>query len=160
MSDPLHLRFPPDRLYAPEQDMWVLPQADGTVRVGATHWVAAHGHFMYFTPRPAGTVVERDRSLGVMETAKTVVAIHSPVSGRIVEVNDAVVGNVQPIERDPYGEGWMFRLAPSRWEAEKPGLLDGAAYAAWLTQRTDDGQGEKPGDARMDDLGIDPNRGY
>lgn len=161
MDDPFHLRFPDDRRYAPEQDMWVQRLDDGTLRTGATHWVAAHGRFMYFTPRPLGTTVDRDRSLGVMETAKTLVAIHSPVSGRIVAVNDALVGDrVGPIQSDPYGEGWMFVLVPTRWEAEVAALLDADAYVAWLAPRAEDRRQDLlPGDV-VDDLRIDPNRGY
>jgi len=74
-------------LYAPEQDMWVRFDADGLATVGATHLVAHHGQFMLFSPRPVGMRIARDRSLGVMETAKTAVAVHAPLSCEIVEVN-------------------------------------------------------------------------
>jgi glycine cleavage system H protein len=153
--------LPSDRLYAPEQDMWVRLEEDGLVRLGATHLVAAHGQFMYFTPRPVQSVIERDRSLGVMETAKTAVAVHSPLSGTILEVNAAVVGDPAPIERDPYGAGWMFRMAPSNLEAEREFLLDAAAYARWLEPREKEKQAAKPiADEFEEDLSVDPNRGY
>lgn len=153
--------LPTDLLYAPEQDMWVRLEADGSARVGATHLVAAHGQFMLFTPRPVDTVVERDRSLGVMETAKTAVAIHAPISGRIVEFNPAVVDDVTLIERDPYGAGWLFRLAPAALEAERAQLQDGASYAAWLAPRLAEKLAQKPIDDEFaDDLTVDPHRGY
>ncbi len=160
MDDALNVTFPTDRLYAAEQDMWVLLEGDGRVRVGATHWVAAHGQFMYFSPRPVGTTVERDRSMGVMETAKTLVSIHAPISGRIVEVNEAVVGDVAPIERDPYGEGWMFRLEPSNLEAERPLLLDAGSYVRWLEPRAQEKAQQRPIEGFDTDFTIDPNRGY
>lgn len=161
MTDDILDKLPADRLYAPEMDMWVRLEEDGIARLGATHLVAAHGQFMYFTPRPAGTTVERDRSMGVMETAKTVVAIHAPISGTVVEVNEAVAGDVAPVERDPYGEGWMFRVAPSALEAERELLLDADAYARWLEPRLAEKAGEKPiADEFEEDLGVDPNRGY
>jgi hypothetical protein len=47
-------RLAPDALYAAEQDMWVREQPDGSLLVGATHWVAEHGQFMLFTPRQPG----------------------------------------------------------------------------------------------------------
>ncbi|MFN8735531.1 MAG: glycine cleavage system protein H, partial [Betaproteobacteria bacterium] len=122
-------RLAPDVLYAPEQDMWVRHEADGTVTVGATHLVAQHGQFMLFTPRPPQTVVEAGRSLGVMETAKTAVAVHAPLGGRIVEVNAAVVADVSLVDRDPYGAGWLMRLAPTDWEAVQASLLPCAQYA-------------------------------
>lgn len=159
--DELSAQLPADLLYAPEQDMWVRLEADGTVRVGATHLVAAHGQFMLFTPRPVDTVIERDRSLGVMETAKTAVAIHAPISGRIVEFNPAVVDDIALVERDPYGEGWLFRLAPSALDAERTALQDGASYAAWLAPRLAEKLAQKPIDDEFaDDLTIDPHRGY
>lgn len=148
-------------LYAPEQDMWVREEADGLVTVGATHLVAAHGQFMLFTPRPVGTQVERDRSLGVMETAKTAVAIHAPLSGTIVEANAAVVDEVALIERDPYGAGWLFKLRPTQLTEERALLQDHAAYAAWLEPRIEE-KLAKPVevDEFGDDLNVDPHRGY
>jgi glycine cleavage system H protein len=122
-------------LYAPEQDMWVRLESGGLATIGATHVIAQHGQFMLFTPRPVGTAVARDRSLGVMETAKTAVAIHAPLSCRIVEVNRAVREDVSLIERDPYAEGWMFRVQPSALDHERGGLLDADAYARWLAPR-------------------------
>jgi glycine cleavage system H protein len=154
-------RLAPDVLYAPEQDMWVRQDADGTVTVGATHLVAQHGQFMLFTPRPLETVVEFDRSLGVMETAKTAVAVHAPLSGRIVAVNQAVVDDVSLVERDPYGEGWLMRMQPADWEAAQATLLPTAQYVEWVTPRL----GEKLAkpvefDEFAEDLTVDPNRGY
>jgi glycine cleavage system H protein len=153
-------RLAPGVLYAAEQDMWVLPEADGTLRVGATHLVAAHGQFMLFTPRPQGTEVARDHSLGVMETAKTAVAIHAPVSGRIVETNLAVVDDVTLVERDPYGTGWLFRLRPTALEAERDGLRDMASYATWLAPRLGEKMVKPIADEFGEDLTIDPHRGY
>lgn len=154
--------LPDDRLYAPEMDMWVRLEEGGLARLGATHLVAAHGQFMYFTPRPPGTVFDRDRSIGVMETAKTAVAIHAPISGRVVAVNEAVAGDVDPVAQDPYGAGWMFLVEPSRLEEERPRLLDAAAYAEWLAPRLEEKSAEVPFDPAEfeQDLTPDPNQGY
>ena len=127
--------LPADRLYAPEQDMWVRLEADGSATIGATHIVAAHGQFMIFTPRPAGTEVARDRSMGVMETGKTAVAMHAPLSCRIVEPNAAAERNVELVMRDPYGEGWLFRVVPTALDAERATLMDALTYTYWLRPR-------------------------
>jgi glycine cleavage system H protein len=153
-------RLVPGVLYAPEQDMWVLPEPDGTLRLGATHLVAAHGQFMLFTPRPVGTEVARDQSLGVMETAKTAMAIHAPVSGRVVEANTAVVTDVSLVERDPYGAGWLFILQPTALEAERGFLQDAATYASWLAPRIAQKLIKPIEDEFGEDLTVDPNRGY
>jgi glycine cleavage system H lipoate-binding protein len=144
--------------YAPEQDMWVRLEEGGLATVGATHLVAHHGQFMLFTPRPVGRTIARDRSLGVMETAKTAVAVRAPLSCEIVAVNAAVLGDLTLIERDPYGAGWMFRVRSTALDAERDGLLDADAYAAWLAPRL----AEKlapPIDLQRD-LDIDPMRGW
>jgi len=145
-------------LYAPEQDMWVRFDADGLATVGATHLVAHHGQFMLFSPRPVGMRIARDRSLGVMETAKTAVAVHAPLSCEIVEVNPLVLADVTAIEREPYGAGWMFRVRPTALDDERTGLLDADAYAQWLAPRL----AEKlaPPIDRSADFDFDPTRGW
>jgi glycine cleavage system H protein len=149
-----------DVLYAPEQDMWVRLEADGTARVGATHLVAMHGQFMTFTPRPAGTDVQRDRSLGVMETAKTAVAIHAPLSCKVIESNSSAVDNIHLVITDPYGAGWLFRVEPANLEAERGMLMDLAAYRAWVEPRLGEKLVPPIDEFDTDDFDIDPNRGY
>jgi glycine cleavage system H protein len=149
-----------DVLYAPEQDMWVRLEDDGTLRVGATHLVALHGQFMMFTPRPDGTEIQRDRSMGVMETAKTAVAIHAPLSCRVLEANSSVVDNIHLAITDPYGAGWLFKVAPTNFEAERETLMDAAAYRAWVEPRLADKLVPPVDEFTADDFDIDPNRGY
>jgi glycine cleavage system H protein len=150
----------PDVLYAPEQDMWVRFEADGLARIGATHLVAAHGQFMLFTPRPVGTAVDCDRSLGVMETAKTAVAVHAPLSCRVVEINTSAVDNIHLVISDPYGAGWLFRVEPTSLEAERERLLDVAAYRAWVEPRLAEKMAPPIDEFNDEDFDIDPNRGY
>ncbi|MGZ9031104.1 MAG: glycine cleavage system protein H [Burkholderiaceae bacterium] len=149
-----------DVLYAPEQDMWVRLEADGTARVGATHLVAMHGQFMTFTPRPAGTEVQRDRSLGVMETAKTAVAMHAPLSCKVIETNSSAVDNIHLVITDPYGSGWLFKVEPTNLEAECGSLLQVAAYREWVEPRLGDKLAPPIDEFDTDDFDIDPNRGY
>lgn len=129
-------RLPTDRLYAPEQDMWVRFEADGTATLGAVHLAALHGQFMFFAPRPPGSEIVRDRSLGVMETAKTAVAIHAPLSCTIVAANAEVERDAALVARDPYGAGWLFRVRPTVAQ-ERATLLDAQAYRAWAATHMD-----------------------
>jgi glycine cleavage system H protein len=159
-SADLLAQLAPDVLYAAEQDMWVRETDDGTVLIGATHLVAAHGQFMIFSPRPPGTVVAHDRSLGVMETAKTAVAVHAPLSGEIIEANQAVVDDVSLVARDPYGAGWLIRLRPTALADERSLLRDVGSYATWLGPRLAEKQAKPIDDEFATDLSIDPNHGY
>lgn len=149
-----------DVLYAPEQDMWVRLEADGTARVGATHLVASHGQFMLFTPRPVGTEVERDRSLGAMETAKTAVAIHAPLSCRILEANASAMDNIHYVITDAYGAGWLFRVQPLALETERPLLMNVEDYRVWLAPRLAERMVTPIEEFRIENFEIDPHRGY
>ncbi|MGH6612144.1 MAG: glycine cleavage system protein H [Burkholderiaceae bacterium] len=159
MASPLD-QLAPDVLYAPEQDMWVRFNADGTARVGATHLVSMHGQFMLFTPRPAGSIIARDRSMGVMETGKTAVAIHAPLSCKIIEANSSAVDNIHLIIADSYGAGWLFQIEPTALDAERETLLDAAAYREWLQPRLAEKLKPPIDDFYTEDFDIDPNRGY
>lgn len=159
MTDPL-AQLATDVLYAPEQDMWVRFDADGRARVGATHLVSSHGQFMLFTPRPAGSTIDRDRSMGVMETAKTAVAIHAPLSCRIIESNSSAVANIHLIITDPYGAGWLFSVEPTALDTERATLMDVGAYREWLQPRLAEKLVPPIDDFYTENFDIDPNRGY
>ena len=70
----------------------------------------------------------QDGEAGTMETIKTSVMLISPVGGIIKEVNGGLDENPQLINTDPYGEGWLFKVAPGDWEGDKKFLLDAQTY--------------------------------
>lgn len=127
--------LPQDYLYAAEQDMWVKPEGEEVV-VGANRFVVEHGQFMLFYPRPCEIPVMREKSLGVMETAKTAVAISCPLSCVIVETNQDAQNDIGVVIRDPYGEGWLYRLRPIAWEEESTLLMNVDQYRRWLSQNS------------------------
>lgn len=78
-----------------------------------------------------GREVKIEDSIGVIEAVKAVSDLYSPVSGKVVEVNDALSAGPETINSDPYGDGWIVKIEladPS--EADK--LLDAAAYKEFL----------------------------
>lgn len=125
--------LPEDRLYAAECDLWLKTEEDGLVTVGANRFVTHHGQFMLFYPRPCETPVMKGRSLGVMETAKTAVAIEAPISCEIVQTNQSVQANVDVAIADPYGQGWLYKIRPSAWDEDQLGLMTVAQYRDWLS---------------------------
>ncbi|HZV54637.1 MAG TPA: hypothetical protein VFF82_06835 [Rhodocyclaceae bacterium] len=122
--------IPADRLYDTRHDMWV--QRDGaSVVVGATAFgVFLAGKAIAFTAKPRGAEVACGRGLGTVESSKTVVAVHSPVSLVLDETNEAAEERPQLINDAPYGAGWMVRGRPLAWDGESPDLVDAATYAA------------------------------
>ena len=121
--------IPEDRLYCPEHDMWVQPQANGDVLIGATAFgIFLAGEIIAFTSKPKGAEVARHRGMGTVECRKTVLAVHAPISFVLLEGNDAAEEQPRRVNDDPYGSGWMARARPSDWAAESDTLLDAAAY--------------------------------
>lgn len=125
-------RVPPDRFYDTRYDMWVRREADCVV-IGATSFgVHLAGELIAFTPKPIGAEVGAGRGLGTVESAKTVLAVHSPVALRLDQPNEAAEKQPDLINRDPYGAGWMVRGMPLDWDADAGRLVDAEAYVAHI----------------------------
>ena len=123
--------YPDDLLYHPEHD-WARVEADGHATLGIT-WYAqdALGEVVFFDPPAVGTALTKDSPYTEVESVKAVSDVVAPLSGEIVEVNEALSDNPAMINEDPYGEGWLVRIRLSD-AAERDALLDAAAYTATL----------------------------
>jgi len=82
---------------------------------------------VYVELPPAGKTVKQGEPIGTVESVKAVSEIFSPISGKVVDVNKALVDKPELVNKDPYGEGWMVVLEPA--EPVQPGaLMDAAGY--------------------------------
>jgi glycine cleavage system H protein len=126
MAEAHGCRIPEELYYWVEKHVWARPEEDGTVTVGITD-VAQHlaKTIIAVTPKPVGRGVERGKSAGTVESGKWVGPITWPVTGLVVATNDRLKSEPSLINRDPYGEGWILRIRPSRWEEERGTLLTG-----------------------------------
>ncbi len=116
-----------DYLYHPEES-WANEEGD-LITVGVTDFFQRTAGDVAFVELPEiGTTVTKTDEVGVIETIKVTVSTISPVSGTIKEVNSGLPDNPQWVNNDPYGNGWLFKVAPSNWEAEKKELLDAQTY--------------------------------
>ena len=113
--------------YHPEE-CWAV-QEGGLVKVGVTDFLQrVVGDLVFLKLPESGKEIARDGYAGTMETIKTTVDLFCPVSGRIAEVNSGLIDNPQPINSDPYGEGWLFKVAADDWEGDKKNLMDAKTY--------------------------------
>lgn len=122
----------PEELRYNDSHEWVRQEEDGTVTVGITdHAQAQLGDLVYVELPEPGLSLQANESLGVVESVKAASDIYSPIGGRVVAVNTALADAPEQVNADPYGEGWLVRLAP-----EDPGeigaLLDSEGYQAML----------------------------
>jgi glycine cleavage system H protein len=92
----------------------------------------ALGEVVYVDLAGAGREVRRGEALGSLEAEKMVRPVPAPVSGTVVDVNDAVLAAPRLLNSDPYGGGWLFKIRATRWAAECHELLHGDdAVVAW-----------------------------
>lgn len=122
--------YPDGLLYHPEHD-WA--KIEGDVATFGITWFAqdALGEVVFFEPPAVGSAVTKDASYAEIESVKAVSEVVSPLSGEIVEVNDALEGAPETINDDPYGAGWMVKVRLSNPD-EASALLDKAGYEALL----------------------------
>ncbi len=122
--------YPEDLKYHPEHD-WA--RIDGDEAVLGITWFAQDslGELVHFEPPTDGQQIQRGASYGEVESVKAVSDVFSPLSGEIVEVNEALGDSPDKINEDPYGEGWMVKVRLSD-PAEVESLMDAAAYQDML----------------------------
>ncbi len=78
-----------------------------------------------------GDSVKAGDSFGTVEAVKTVAELYAPVSGEIVEVNEALADNAEIINQSPYQEGWIVKIKPSE-PSELNELMDAKAYGDYI----------------------------
>ena len=124
MSNPANLQYS-------KSHEWVRIEGDEAV-VGITMFAQdALGDITYVEAPSAGDEVAAESECGSIESVKAASDLISPVSGEVTAVNAALEGTPEVVNKDPYGEGWIYRVKLS---SAPEGLLDAAAYEAFCEQ--------------------------
>ena len=125
--------YPDDLKYHSEHD-WARIEGDEAT-LGIT-WFAADalGELVHFEPPEAGSNVTKDQSYGEVESVKAVSDVIAPLSGKVLAVNEQVVGAPETVNEDPYGNGWLIRIRLGQ-PAEADALLDAEAYRQLLADQ-------------------------
>jgi glycine cleavage system H protein len=122
--------YPENFRYTKEHE-WVRVDGD-TGTVGITdHAQKELGDIVYVDLPKAGTVVEHGKSLGSVESVKAVSDIYAPVSGEVLEINQALADAPEKLNQDPHGEAWLVKIRLSA-PAEIDGLLSAADYQTYI----------------------------
>jgi glycine cleavage system H protein len=123
--------YPDDLKYHAEHD-WARVDGD-TATLGIT-WYAQDqlGEVVFFDPPEIGTQIAKDSPYAEVESVKAVSDVIAPVSGEIVEVNDALKDSPEQINDDSYGEGWLVKVKLSD-PSELDALMDAEKYQESLS---------------------------
>jgi glycine cleavage system H protein len=123
--------YPDDLKYHAEHD-WARVDGD-TATLGIT-WYAQDqlGEVVFFDPPEVGKTISKDEPYAEVESVKAVSDVIAPVSGEIVEVNEALKDAPEQINDDSYGEGWLVKVKLSD-PSELDSLMDADSYRESLS---------------------------
>jgi glycine cleavage system H protein len=117
---------PEDRKYTEEHE-WVRMDGD-LATVGITRYAQDQlGDIVYVELPKVGSTLKQAQAFGVVESVKTASDLYSPLSGEVVETNQAVVDQPELVNQEPYESGWMMKVRPSN-ASELDGLMDAGQY--------------------------------
>ena len=117
-------------LYFTKEHEWVRLEGD-TATVGITDFAQAQlGDIVFVEVPEAGRQVTQGGDAAVVESVKAASDVYAPVSGEVVEGNQALADDPSLVNSDPEGEGWFFKIRLSD-DGQLSGLMDAEQYKAF-----------------------------
>ena len=124
------MQFPDNLKYTKDHE-WIRVEGDEAY-VGITAFAAGElGDIVFVDVDTEGESLAKDEVFGSIEAVKTVSDLFLPVSGEVLEFNEALEDAPESVNDDPYGDGWMVKIKITD-ASELEGLMDAAAYEAIL----------------------------
>lgn len=124
MNTPTNLKYTKDH-------EWIRVEGNEAY-VGITDYAQSElGEIVFVDVNTVGETVGKDETFGSVEAVKTVSDLNMPVTGEVLEFNEALNDQPELVNNDPYGEGWMIKIA-MKDATELNDLLDAAGYQAIL----------------------------
>ena len=118
---------PADLQYTKDHE-WVRDMGDGVMAVGITDYAQGSLGDVTFVELPdVGSRFEQGDAFGVVESVKAASDLYMPVSGEVIEINEALTDAPETVNSDPYGAAWMIRIRVDT-DASGAALMDPAAY--------------------------------
>jgi glycine cleavage system H protein len=106
------MKIPADLKYTKDHE-WIKVEGN-TATVGITHFAQSElGDIVYVDVDTLNETIEKEEVFGSVEAVKTVSDLFMPISGEIIEFNEALGDEPEKVNKDPYGEGWMIKIAIS-----------------------------------------------
>lgn len=126
------MNFPTNVKYTKEHE-WIRLEGD-VAHVGITDYAQEQLGDIVFVDIPTeGETLAADEVFGTIEVVKTISDLFLPVTGEILEQNEALADQPELVNQDPYGEGWLIKIKPTA-DADFDSLLDAEAYKALINE--------------------------
>ncbi|WP_413204753.1 glycine cleavage system protein GcvH [Rhodospirillum sp. A1_3_36] len=122
-------------IYFTEDHEWIAVE-DGVGTVGITSFAQSQlGDVVFVEVPEVGVSLEKGGEAAVVESVKAASEVYSPVTGDVVESNEALPDSPGTVNEDPEGEGWFFKVKLTDL-SELDGLMDQAAYDAFVADHS------------------------
>ncbi|MGB0204782.1 MAG: glycine cleavage system protein GcvH [Neptuniibacter sp.] len=127
------MSIPSNYLFTPSHE-WVLDNGDGSITLGISdHAQELLGDVVFVELPEVGSEVESGEEFSLVESVKAASDIYSPVSGEVLEVNEALSDEPETLNSEPYEGGWIVKIKLSD-SSELSKLLNASAYAATIAE--------------------------
>ncbi|MEW9809994.1 MAG: glycine cleavage system protein GcvH [Candidatus Symbiodolus clandestinus] len=127
----------PENLYYTKNHEWLHPEANSCYRVGMTSQAQSLLGEVIFVDLPGlEEVLSAGENCAVTESEKAAVDVYAPISGKIIAINEALNGEPELINQDPYGKGWLFVIQASD-KIELSQLLTASDYQTYQQELVD-----------------------
>jgi len=127
----------PDELLFTSDDEWIRVEGDSVV-IGISDFAQNQLGDIVFVELPdAGAITEAGAPFGTIESVKAVSDLCAPLSGEVLEINEALEDTPEQVNESCYGEGWLIKLRPSD-QSQLGGLMNAGAYRQSVEERDSD----------------------
>lgn len=122
----------PDDLYYSREHEWVSAKGKTAV-IGITDYAQKSLHEVVYVETPkVDNQIQQSQSIGSVESVKSVSDIFTPVSGRIIEINEELAESPELVNQDPYGKGWIAKIHLANFDEDMKKLLTAEQYANYI----------------------------
>jgi glycine cleavage system H protein len=122
----------PSELKYTKEHEWIRFEGD-LCRVGITDYAQNSLHEVVYADLPkAGRTLSKGESLGTVESVKAVSEVYSPVSGEVLETNQRLVDAPELVNQQPYADGWLILMKPTKLSEETNSLMSAKEYGELL----------------------------
>ena len=122
----------PEELYYSKEHEWVKLEGKEAV-VGITDYAQKQLHDIVYVEVPKiGTDLKQFQAMGTVESVKSTSEVFSPITGKVVQINGELAESPELLNQDPYGKGWLARIALKDFNSDVKKLLTAQQYADYV----------------------------
>lgn len=134
--------MPLNYYYEIEKHVWVRVDGDNSVTLGFTDVAQTKGTMLHVSYKPTDVKYPRGKSVAVIESAKWLGSLRTPIAGKLISVNETLLKDPKLINKSPYNRGWLVQQEPDNLEEDLSLLVTGeeaiSSYENYMSEHNVD----------------------